>query len=54
MSESKSVAQAEVKQHLGELVPQAADIDIDSPKRRNGCRRWTTCSRAKVPIESDF
>ena len=29
MSESKAVAQAEVKQHLGELAPQAADIDID-------------------------
>ncbi len=29
MSESKAVAQAEVKKHLGELAPQAADIDVD-------------------------
>ena len=29
MSESRAVAQAEVKKHLGELVPQAADVDVD-------------------------
>ncbi len=29
MSESKAVAQAEVRKNLGELVPQAADVDID-------------------------
>ena len=54
MSESKAVAQAEIKQNLGQLVPVPADVDIDSAETQEWLASLDYVLKSKGPDRVRF
>ena len=54
MSESKAVAQAEVKKHLGELAPQRTDVDVDPAETQEWLASLDYVLKSKGPERVRF